>query len=329
MHRIATVVLMLAALAAPAQVALAAAPGERFERAAARLVEVVNSGDYAKVTQDFAPIMLDALPPAKAEEFFRGVTAQCGRITKVGPAAVKGPMGVMPLDFDRGRMDLKLVLDDDGRITGLWVVPHQPPLPVPERNTTPLRLPVGGRWRVVWGGDTTEQNYHVSTPSQRRAVDLVVVDGDGRSHRGEGKANEDYYCWDKPLAAPADGVVVEAIDGVRDNVPGDMNPFSAVGNCVVIRHSEHEVSVLAHFRRGTVAVKAGDKVKAGQTLGRCGNSGNSSEPHLHYHLMNTDVFGDATGIAPHFKRLRVTRDGKAEVLDNHMPVRGEQVEAVE
>jgi murein DD-endopeptidase MepM/ murein hydrolase activator NlpD len=54
--------------------------------------------------------------------------------------------------------------------------------------------------------------------------------------------------------------------------------------------------VLAHFQRGSVAVKAGDRVQRGQLLGKCGNSGNSSEPHLHYQLQHSAIFQDALGI---------------------------------
>jgi murein DD-endopeptidase MepM/ murein hydrolase activator NlpD len=127
------------------------------------------------------------------------------------------------------------------------------------------------------------------------------------------------------LLAPADGVVTEVIFGVRDNVPGSMNPLSALGNAVFIQHGKHEVSVLAHLKQGSTRVKAGDKVKKGQVLGLCGNSGNSSEPHLHYHLQNTPIIQDATGIKCYFEGVTVEKRGVKSMRQSYSPVKGEIV----
>jgi murein DD-endopeptidase MepM/ murein hydrolase activator NlpD len=127
------------------------------------------------------------------------------------------------------------------------------------------------------------------------------------------------------VLAPADGTVVEVIEGVHDNAPGSMNPYSAVGNCVVIQHSEEEVSVLAHFKKGTIVVKTGDKVSRGQLLGLCGNSGNSSEPHVHFHLQNSPVLQDGLGIKCVFQKVDVTERGKTETRASYSPVKGDIV----
>ena len=116
---------------------------------------------------------------------------------------------------------------------------------------------------------------------------------------------------------------LEVIEGVHDNPPGSMNPYSAVGNCVLIQHRNEELSVLAHLKRGSIVVKAGDKVKRGQLLGLCGNSGNSSEPHLHYHLQNSLVLQDGLGVKCAFQKVVVTKDGKTETRTNFSPVKGQ------
>jgi murein DD-endopeptidase MepM/ murein hydrolase activator NlpD len=149
------------------------------------------------------------------------------------------------------------------------------------------------------------------------------VGDDGKTQRGDGTRNEDYYAFGREVLAPADGTVVEVIEGVRDNTPGSMNPYSAVGNCVVIQHREDEVSVLAPFKQGSIVVKVGDKVKRGQLLGQCGNSGNSSEPHVHYHLQNSPVLQDGLGIKCVFQKVAVSRDGKTETRTNFSPVKGQ------
>jgi murein DD-endopeptidase MepM/ murein hydrolase activator NlpD len=73
--------------------------------------------------------------------------------------------------------------------------------------------------------------------------------------------------------------------------PGAGNP---AGNHVVLDHGNGEFSLLAHLQKGSLRVKAGDTVKAGQPLGLCGNSGNTSEPHLHIHLQTGPEFPGAT-----------------------------------
>ena len=164
---------------------------------------------------------------------------------------------------------------------------------------TRLSLPFEGEWTVFWGGRTVEENYHAAHRDQRFALDLVITE-DNLTHRDDGSANEHYYCFDAPLFAPAAGEVVAAVDGVPDNVPGEMNADSPLGNYVILDHGHDEYSVLAHFKQGTVAVKAGDRVEAGAELGRCGNSGNSSEPHLHLHVQNGPTPFDADGLPARF-----------------------------
>jgi murein DD-endopeptidase MepM/ murein hydrolase activator NlpD len=104
-----------------------------------------------------------------------------------------------------------------------------------------------------------------------------------------------------------------------------MNPYSALGNAVLIQHGPQEVSVLAHLKNGSVRVAAGDKVKRGQIVGLCGNSGNSSEPHLHFHLQNTPIIQDATGIKVFFAQLLVGAREKSEPKRDYSPVKGDTI----
>jgi murein DD-endopeptidase MepM/ murein hydrolase activator NlpD len=178
---------------------------------------------------------------------------------------------------------------------------------------------------VFWGGDSRELNHHHDSPNQRFAFDFLVVDEVGQSHQDDGKRNEDYYVFGKPVLAPADGVVTDVIMGVRDNTPGSMNPAFAGGNTVIVMHKEHEISVLCHFQQGSIRVKPGDKVKQGQILGLCGNSGNSSEPHIHFHVQNTPITSDATGLRCEFKKIAVTKNGQSESKTNYSPVKGDLI----
>ncbi len=300
---------------------------ERFEKVIGRMVEAINEANYPGIQADFGQIMLDAFPLEKLTPFFQGLSAQYGKIQKLGqPRYIPPNQAIFPAYFERGVLDIKVVLDMQDKIIGLWLLPHiVTDIPVPEKHETELSLPFKDRWLVFWGGDTKELNMHRDVPNQQFAFDFIGVNEDGEMHSGEGKTNEEYFSFGREVLAPADGNVTDVIDGVRDNVPGSMNPYSAVGNVVFIQHREHEVSMLAHLKLGSIKVKVGDKVKTGQVIGLCGNSGNSSQPHLHYHLQNTPVIQDGTGIKCYFQKMNVIEDGKRQLKMNYSPIKGDVV----
>ncbi|MFB3894278.1 MAG: peptidoglycan DD-metalloendopeptidase family protein [Phycisphaerae bacterium] len=300
---------------------------DRFTKVLEPMVKAINARDYEDIRKDWGEAMLKALSVDKTRDFFGGISSKYGRIVNLGPGRLTAPdTAVFLARFERnGSLDIKMVLDNQGMIIGLWLLPPRPDLPVIKEHLTRLDLPFGGPWQVAWGGDTKDQNQHHDVPNQRYAFDFLVVDKDGKSFKGEGKANDDYYAFGREILAPAGGTVTEAIDGVRDNTPGSMNPFSALGNAVFIQHRPSEVSVLAHLKMGSVKVKAGDKVTAGQVVGLCGNSGNSSEAHLHYHLQNTPVIQDGTGIKCCFENVALLKDGKTVAVGRYSPVRQDVV----
>jgi hypothetical protein len=298
-----------------------------YQAVADRLMNAYNSADYEGIRVDFAQATLDVFPVKDVKEFSEGLMAQYGKIRRFGePKISAAGEAIFPVWFERGTLELKFNLDGNGKIAGLWFLPHVPDNPVHEKNETGLNLPFKGRWYVLWGGDTEDKNAHHSVTNQRYAFDFVVVDEKGSSFKGLGSSNEDYYAFGKEILAPADGVVTEVIEGVNDNTPGSMNPYSALGNAVIIRHADYEVSVMAHFKQGSIKVKAGDNVKAGQVIGLCGNSGNSSEPHLHYHLQNATVIQDGVGIKCFFKNVIFYKDGGKEKKDAYSPEKGDVVE---
>jgi len=297
---------------------------ESYSKIANRLVELINAVDYSSVENLFNKDMSKALPLEKATEFFRGLSQQVGRIQKLDEPKRNAQWTVFPVHCERGILDMSLALDGDNKIAGLYFKPKAAASETaPTKHLTELSLPFKGKWLVFWGGDTKALNHHHDVPAQKFAFDLLGVDERGETHRGAGAKNEDYLCFGREILAPADGVVVEAIDGVHDNAPGSMNPYCLVGNCVVIQHRTNEFSVLAHFQRGSVVVKAGEQVKRGQLLGKCGNSGNSSEPHLHYHLQHSAIFQDALGIKILFQNISVTKDGQTEMKMNYSPVKSD------
>jgi murein DD-endopeptidase MepM/ murein hydrolase activator NlpD len=186
---------------------------------------------------------------------------------------------------------------------------------------TPLRLPFDGPWRVFHGGRTVLENYHAVASDQRFAYDILGADDQGRAYTGDGTANTDYPGFGRPVLAPADGTVLEAVDGVLDNVPSTPGTGHAAGNRVVIDHGNGEFSMLAHFRQGSIRVQAGATVHAGDVLGECGNSGNSTSPHVHYHLQNSPTWFAGEGLPAQFRGY--VADGRFVALGE--PVKGELV----
>lgn len=194
-----------------------------------------------------------------------------------------------------------------------------------KRNRTNLYLPFKGTWSVFWGGDTKKLNAHHPVANQRFAFDFEALNDKGKRYKGKGKKNEDYYSFGKEILAPADGVVMETVGGIRDNKPASMNPYLALGNTVIIRHQKNEVSVLAHLKQGSIKVKAGDTVKRGQVVGVCGNSGNSSESHLHYHLQDNEIIQEGKGIKGYFQNVMVKteKSEKHKKEKEYSPIKGD------
>ena len=318
--------IVLATLFVVSLVAAEKAGTERFGKVVNRMVKAINKGDYAGAGKDFAASMEEFFPLEKRKPFFKNLSGQYGKIQKLGEPRLTPPnQAIFVAHCERGKLDIQVWLDEKDKIIGLLFLPHKPDIPVPEKNETKLSLPFKGKWLVFWGGDTKELNQHHDVPNQRFAFDFLGANEESKTHKGDGKVNEDYFAFGREVLAPADGNVTDVINGVRDNVPGSMNPYSALGNAVFIQHREYEVSVLAHLKLGSITVKVGDKVKRGQIIGLCGNSGNSSEAHLHYHLQNTPIIQDGTGIKCYFEKVIVIDGGDRKAKMNYSPMKGEVV----
>jgi len=183
-----------------------------------------------------------------------------------------------------------------------------------------LQLPFDGEWQVYWGGRSVGKNRHAVARDQRFAYDFLIL-RERRSFSGGGDENSEYYCFGRLVHAPAAGVVVDAVNDVSDNPPGVMNAVAPAGNCVVLDHGNSEFSVLAHLQYGSLKVQKGDTVQAGDVLGICGNSGHSSEAHLHYHLQNSPALFRAEGLPAQF--LDYFADGKP--VSRGEPVAGQTI----
>jgi len=181
-------------------------------------------------------------------------------------------------------------------------------LPAPDTFTAKCTYyyPFHAGWTLGRGGLTREDSHSWSILTQRYAYDFVQQDEQGKSHQNEGRQLSDYYCYGAEILAPAAGTVVQVRDGIRDFTKVDGGSIDAWtrdfrGNFVVIRHAQGEYSCLAHLQPSSIHVQRGESVATGQCLGYCGNSGHSTEPHLHVHLMDHPNFYLGMGLPLRFR----------------------------
>lgn len=174
------------------------------------------------------------------------------------------------------------------------------------------RLPVDGEWRV-------HRTHYSAKNDQAYALDLTVVEGGSNKRPGQ-EGNAAFYAYGRPVLADAPGVVVTAVDGLPENPVGKANRYDMHGNFVVIDHGNGEFSLFAHFVTGSVKVRAGQRVAAGEVLGLCGNSGQSTMPHLHWQVMNAADPNGAQAVMPRYAPY--LRDG---VLTQELPDKGQTI----
>jgi len=194
------------------------------------------------------------------------------------------------------------------------------------KSEVAYRSPVEGRWYVSASGDAA--HHHRWVVSSEFALDLARLGPDMRSHSGDGSQLTDYLTFGAPVLAAADGTVAEVRDGREDNagmLRREGEPFddymqrvmslqqaiimdggfdAAAGNYVLIAHANGEHSLYAHLRKGSPRVKAGDTVRAGDPVGEAGSSGNSTEPHLHFQVIDGPDLNQARGLPVEFTGLR-------------------------
>ncbi len=163
---------------------------------------------------------------------------------------------------------------------------------------SPLR---DGRFFIVQGGSSPFINGHFHVSPQNFALDVVALNGLGirADLFGDSEDLEIYEIFGETLYSPCEGVVIMAVDEHPDLTPPNTDVENLAGNHVVIECHKVEV-VLAHMKAGSVRVAEGDEVTTETVLGQVGNSGNTSEPHLHIHLERGGVAGeilDGEGVA--------------------------------
>lgn len=289
-------------------------------------------GDTASVFAQMEPRMQGFVRGADGfAKWSANALAEIGKETEVLSETVREDVGIAVYErtsrWSKSKEPwvIRWEIGPDGKVGGFGIHTQDVREPAPTRHLdyvtkTSLRLPFDGQWTVFSGGRTIEQNVHVVQAQQRFAYDMAITRA-GRSYRGAGEALEDYFCWGTPILAPAAGTVVVAVGEQPDQAIGSRE--RGPGNHVILDLGNGEYALLGHLRAGSVRVKTGDSVSVGQELGRCGNSGNTSEPHLHFHVQNSPRLGEGEGLPAFF--VDYLADG--EHVARGEPVKGQVIRA--
>lgn len=283
-----------------------------------------NNKTYNLLYNQFSNEMKEAISQEVLKEQMNSLYEQAGEIEDI----------LFLEDFPGGKkykvkhkhitLEYAIVLNANNQIAGLRPQLYtNDSVKVLERNTTKINLPFHEEWFVFWGGTNVTDNYHAAYKNQQGAYDLVIVK-EGKTYQNKGTKNEDYYAFGKQIIAPCNGKVVQVLTGVPDNIPGVMNTKQIFGNVVVLETQKKEYLVFAHFKEKSIVVTEGQNVKQGDLLGLCGNSGNSSEPHLHLSLQNTNNLFNATGAKLFFDKIVV--NGK--IKEDYLPIKNEKIQNI-
>lgn len=188
------------------------------------------------------------------------------------------------------------------------------------QTKTSLILPFHGTLLVSNGGRTPETNNHNRPQNQGPQNQLYAYDFRTET-KDKLKKLEDYPVFGKEIITPAEGIICQVINGSIDVNIGERDRSVGVGNAVIIDHQNGEYSLICHFKHNSIKVKVKDKVKQGQVIGLCGNTGNTTQPHIHYNLQDGPLMYKAKALPAQFKKIVV--NGK--IKTNYEPIRGELV----
>jgi hypothetical protein len=155
-----------------------------------------------------------------------------------------------------------------------------------------VRVPLDGEVVVAWGGDRVSTNYHAAYADQRWAYDLVV-----EPHSRKFQSLEEYGCFGKAVLAPVEGQIKTASDEMNDEPAGSEGTTSGnvFGNYIVLQPTGKKTRlIIAHLKSESIVVQEDEIVQEGQPIAQCGNSGSSTEPHVHIHYIDLVNDGDET-----------------------------------
>ncbi len=215
----------------------------------------------------------------------------------------------LPPDFRAGKLALKGEVD-----LGAGPVAITRSAKVTRAAPRVVRAPVQGAWIWANGQGSLNLHTHYRFPEQRYCYDIVMPGPDRKTSHGDPRSNASFHAWDRPILAVEDGKASIVINDVPDNFGTTENPANNPRRnaSIVLEHAGGGYSVYNHVQKGTARVKVGQRVKAGDVIGRVGNAGFSSEPHLHFGYMVLDKTGRVRNVPVRIKGLRTANGQPAD-----------------
>ena len=322
------------------QISFLAEPAPIVQHGSTKLVYEMVVTNFSKRSYVFDSIDVKA---GTAKFSFSGTTL-AGMMAHLGPwdpvagpesrtiAAGRSLVVYFLLDLGRDKAPKAIehtlhVIADDGGTHEIALTP----LAVLDEKPIVVAPPLRGVWiagdAVNNGADAAHRKAILITDgrawlAQRYAIDWVQiqkVDGTYSTWKGVEDKNESYFCYDQPIYSVAAGKVAGMADGLAENVPHsgkyafELTFENAGGNHVVVEIAPRRYVLYAHMKPGTVRVKLGDTVGVGDVLGHVGNSGSSTEPHLHMHVVDEPSFLAGNGLPYEFTAFEASGPVEADV----------------
>ncbi|GCD77555.1 hypothetical protein JCM31826_10370 [Thermaurantimonas aggregans] len=187
-------------------------------------------------------------------------------------------------------------------------------------SSFPIYLPFYGEWVVTQG----HNGEYTHKEDWKYAWDFEIIDEDGRTYKNNGLFVTDYYCYEKNILAPADGIIEDIIDDIEDNPIGIRNLENNWGNTIIIKHTEFLYTQMSHLKKGSITCSKGQSVKRGDILGKVGNSGNSPYPHLHFQIQSAPYVGSKTINYP-LSYVYLKNQKKGKLFQVIIPEKGDKI----
>jgi hypothetical protein len=261
-----------------------------------QVMDLFHAGDIDAIWAMCSPDVQALLTKADLESVYDQVFAS----VPVDQLIDRRSMGVGRGMYDASTWDWQGIVlaitwgfDTEGQLSALAInQASELAEPYPDYDSTvEFTFPLDCLAYTAWGGKDELHNYHTYYAPSAYAYDFLIWQ-EGGSCAEPCEANEDYWIFGQPLYAPAAGTVVEAEDVHEDMPPGQKDPQGLEGNHVTLEVAPGEYLLLAHMQSGSVLVAVGDTVEQGQHIGNVGNSGNTTEAHLHIHLQDQESYGN-------------------------------------
>jgi hypothetical protein len=286
-----------------------------FDEVASDFQSKYNKSNYEDIQTMLDDVMQSLISKEKMTDFLYTVKSNFGIIKTMEFYGVNNSAHVYRTAFERAIVDISFSLNKKNQITALFIPRNSfENSSVLKRNTTKMIFPLKEASFVYWGGKTVDVNYHMADLNQQYALDILMV-ANGAPYEGDSTKNESYFIFGKDIIAPCDAKVVKVIDGIEDNVPGEVNRANIMGNTIILETERKEYLLFAHIKVNSILLKEGDWVKQGQVIAKCGNSGNTTQAHLHFQLQNTDDLFNTIGAEIYFDEIIVN----GEVKKDYMP----------